>query len=372
MSGELLPRMPASACVLEARNLCVVLGGRKVLDVPSLKVEQGEVLVVIGPNGSGKTTLLLSLALLLKPASGAVLYRGAPVGDGSVALRLRRRFAVVFQEALLLNSNVWDNVTLGQRFRGVRKEEASARAQKWLERFGVLGLARRQAGTLSAGEAKRVSLARALALEPEIVFLDEPFSALDGPARQALIEDFQGVVRETGVTAVMVTHDRAEALSLAGRVAVLMDGVIRQVGSPQEVFSSPADGMIAGFVEAGNVLQGTVRSQSGGLASIAVGEHVLDAVSELSPGAEVALYLRYEDVTVLVPSSEARPSSARNHLKGRIVKLFSAGAQLKVTLDCGFPLVALVTRRSGDDLGLAVGQPVVASFKASSLHITRR
>jgi tungstate transport system ATP-binding protein len=358
--------------VLEASELSVNLGGQKVLVVSSLQVLPSEVLVVIGPNGSGKTTLLLSLALLLKPATGTIFYQGQPVDHSADVLRLRRRFAVVFQDALLLNSTVWDNVSLGLRLRGVRGEEIKIRTQRWLERFGIASLASRQARTLSGGEAKRVSLARAFALQPEVLFLDEPFTALDGPTRQSLLEDFHSVLQETRVSTVMVTHDRNEALVLASRVAVLIGGHLRQIGSPEEVFSSPADEEVAGFIEAGNIMRGIVSVQSGGLAAVSVGAQQLAVAADWTAGTRVTLFLRHEDITISLASPQTAPSSARNQLAGKIVRVFLLGAQVRVTIDCGFPLVALITRRSWEDMGLEVGRIVVASFKASSIHLIAR
>jgi tungstate transport system ATP-binding protein len=287
-------------------------------------------------------------------------------------LGLRRRFAVVFQESLLLNATVWDNVTLGLRIRGFMKDETKARTQKWLERFGIASLAKRQAKTLSGGEAKRASLARAFALQPEVLFLDEPFAALDSPTRQALLEDFESVLRETRVTTVMVTHDRNEALVLANRVVVLMNGLIRQIGTPEEVFSSPVDEEVASFVEAGNILHGVVASQNNGLVSVEVGGQQVQAVSNLNVGTRVSVYLHYEDVTISLSVLQTIASSARNQFAGKVVKVFPVGSQMRVTVDCSIPLVALITRRSWEELGLTAGQAVIASFKASSIHLTPR
>jgi tungstate transport system ATP-binding protein len=359
-------------CALEARELSAILGGHKVLDIPSLRVNCNEVLVIIGPNGSGKSTLLLCLALLLKPTVGTIAYKGIPVLGSDHILEMHRRLAVVFQEPLLLNSSVWDNVTLGLRLRGVRGDEARPRAQKWLERFGVTALAKRQARTLSGGEAKRVSLARAFVLQPEVLFLDEPFNALDSPTRQALLEDFESVLRETKVTTVMVTHDRNEALVLADRVAVLMNGSIRQLATPEEVFGSPVDEDVASFVEAGNILHGVVSSHSNGLALMDVEGQQIQAVSDLTTGSEVTVYLHYEDVTIGLPSAEPKSTSARNQLRGSIVRTFPFGSQLKVTLNCGFTLAAVITKRSWEELGLEIGREVVATFKASSVHLIPR
>jgi tungstate transport system ATP-binding protein len=354
---------------LEATQLSVALGGQKVVDVPSLQVRKNEVLMIIGPNGSGKTTLLLTLASLIRPTAGGISYHEMTVDDRGSLVKLRRKLAVVFQDPLLLNRNVWENVTLGLRLRGIKGAEMKARTEKWLERFGVTHLAKRSGRTLSGGEAKRVSLARAMALEPTVLFLDEPFTALDTPTRQALLEDFERVLRETRVTTVMVTHDHNEALALGDRIAVLMKGSIRQLGTPQEVFSSPVDEEVAEFVEAGNIWCGVVTSQSGGLVSVDIDGRSIQAVSPLPAQAKVAAYLNYEDVTLVVGAQAAAPSTARNQMRGTITKSFPHGTQLKVTLDCGFPLSSVITRRSWEELELGVGREVVASFKASSVHL---
>ncbi len=158
--------VPASPYALEVRNLSVILGGVKVLEVPYLQVLPNEALVVIGPNGSGKTTLLLTLAGLLKPASGTILYQGQPASTKSDLLRLHRRVAVAFQDPLLLSSTVLENVTLGLRLRGVNKEEIRPRAAKWLERFGIASLAGRQGKTLSGGGAQHTPPSPPLAQPP--------------------------------------------------------------------------------------------------------------------------------------------------------------------------------------------------------------
>jgi tungstate transport system ATP-binding protein len=354
--------------VVEVRDLTVVLGGQKVLNVPSFRVNSDEVLVIIGPNGSGKTTLLLCLALLIKPTTGVVSYAGSPA-LGSTALSLRRQIAVVFQDPFLLNRSVRDNVNLGLRLHGIRGKEMHRRTAKWLERFGVANLADRQARTLSGGEAKRVSLARAFALEPRMLYLDEPFNALDTPTRQSLLEDFESVLRETKMTTVMVTHDHNEAVALADRLGVLMKGGVRQIGTAVEVFDCPVDEEVASFIEAGNILHGEVRSQSAGLVSVNVHDRQLYAVSDLRPGTAVTVFVHHEDVTLSVGMPGTMSSSARNQLAGPIVKVFPLGPQIKVTVDCGFNLSSVITRRSWEELGLEVGREVVASFKASSVRL---
>jgi len=361
-----------SAASIKAENLSIVLGGRRIIDIPSLSVFPNEVLAIIGPNGSGKTTLLLALAALLKPEKdNSISYWGQPAKYGFDILKLRRRFAVLFQEPLLLSGNAWDNVTLGLRMRGVKKDEINLRTKKWMERFGIVGLAKRQVKTLSGGEAKRVSLARAFVLQPEILFLDEPFTALDSPTRAALLEDFESVLRETRITTVMVTHERNEAIVLANRVAILMKGQLRQVGTPQDVFSCPVDEEVANFIEAGNIIHGVIVSQNAGLASVAVNGVNVDVVSSFAPGTGVTMFLRHDDITLSLPSEHVMQSSARNRLPGKVVKVFLTGSQILVTVDCGFPLVSIITTRSYEEMGLVLGEDVISTFKATAVHLIK-
>jgi tungstate transport system ATP-binding protein len=242
-----------------------------------------------------------------------------------------------------------------------------------MERFGIAHLAQRSALTVSGGEAQRANLARAFAVEPEVLMLDEPFSALDQPTRDDLLEDLSAALRETGVTTVFVTHDRAEALRLGDRVAVLMGGVIRQVGTAAEIFSAPADEKVAAFVGVENIVSGRVRSLADGLAMLEMGEALVESVAS-SPelGAEVLVCLRPEDVVIEPGGPDSHPTSARNHLHGRVSRITPLGAQVRVVVDCGFPLVALITKQSLEDLQLKVGDEAIALFKASAVHLIPR
>jgi tungstate transport system ATP-binding protein len=364
--------MTRDEIILEAKNLKVMRGGRLTLDVPALKVAREETVAVVGPNGSGKSTLLLTLALLLRAHEGAVIYHGKAIENESQALAIRRRTAVVFQEPLLLAGTVRDNVALGLRLRGVKSVDALPRVRQWLDRFAVSHLADRQARTLSGGEARRVSLARAFVLEPEIIFLDEPFNALDTPTHQALVSDLAGVLHETGTSTLMVTHDRNEALALASRVAVIISGQLRQLGKPDEIFGSPADVEVAAFVGAENILKGRVFGQQEGVASLRVDNTRLEAVSDLEEGTSAMAVIRPENITLSLPQTGKPVSSALNQLAGKVTALHPLGAQVRVSIDCGFPLVAIITLRSNQELGITPGKDVVASFKASEVHLIRR
>jgi tungstate transport system ATP-binding protein len=202
---------------------------------------------VLGPNGAGKSTLLRVLGLLEIPTLGTVRV-GGEVARPARALVLRRRMASAFQEPLLADTSVLNNVMLGLRFRRVAAPQQRARALHWLDRFGIASLGARQARTLSGGEAQRTALARALVLEPDLLLLDEPFSALDQPTRETLLGELGQILREDARTTVLVTHDRGEALALSDRVAVMMDGRVLQMDETARVFRAPVSEEVARFV----------------------------------------------------------------------------------------------------------------------------
>jgi tungstate transport system ATP-binding protein len=235
------------SALVEIRGLLVQRGGRTALSVPSLDIERGEVLALVGPNGAGKSTLLLTLARLIEPQQGTILFDERRLEEWK-ALEYRRRLSFVFQEPLLLDLSVGKNVAIGLDFRGVRKEHAEAMTRRWLELLGIAPLTDRKAAQLSGGEAQRVSLARALVLEPELLLLDEPFAALDPPTRAHLLEDMSPLLSHDHRTTVLVTHDLQEAGRLADRVGVIVGGRLRQVGSAQEVKAHPADVDVEAFL----------------------------------------------------------------------------------------------------------------------------
>ncbi len=233
--------------LVEMRDLLIRRGGRDALQVSALEVQRGEVLALVGPNGAGKSTLLLALARLIPAERGEIIFAERRLAEWD-ALEYRRMLSFVFQDPLLLDLPVEKNVALGLSFRGVPKEEAEARTRHWLELLGIASLAKRRAAQLSGGEAQRVSLARALVLDPELLLLDEPFAALDPPSRLQLLEDLSPILAQDHHTTVLVTHDLKEAARLADRVAVIIGGRLRQVGSAQEIKGQPADQDVAAFV----------------------------------------------------------------------------------------------------------------------------
>ena len=389
----------AAPPLVEVRKLVVVRGARPVLTIDELAVGNRETLSVVGPNGAGKSTLILALARLVRPAGGQLLFRGVP-GEPRDELGYRRRIGLVLPDPLLLDTSVSANVAAGLRFRGISSAQARPRVAEWLGRLGVEHLARRPARQISSGEAQRVSLARALVLEPDLLLLDEPFASVDPATRSKLVDDFEQLLRETHVACVIVTHDLDEAVRLGDRMAVVVAGRLRQCDSPERVLSEPRDEDVAAFVGAETRIPGRIVSASEGIALVELGACRIEAVSGVGPGRSVLCCLRPEDVTLLAAddggyqpagapqplgaplqprtgsrgaSASDRPagaaSSARNRLPGRISRIVTQGPLVRVSVDCGVPLIASITRASAVEMGLAEGGDVVATFKASAVHL---
>ena len=357
--------------ILEASGLRVERGGVAVLDIPSFRLEEGELASLIGPNGCGKTTLLLSLMCLLPRISGQVLWRGTEIATGRDAIACRRRMAMVLQEPLLFQATVYENVASGLRIRRLPRREERRKVMAYLERFGLAAFAQRSARKLSGGEARRVSIARALAVEPEVVFLDEPFANLDPPTRQAITEDLERTIRETGAAAILVTHDQSEALRMSDRIVVMHRGAIVQSGAPAVVLNEPANEFVANCMGMETIVEGVVARRTDGEIVMSVAGCEISAIGEGSPGDPVYCCIRPEHVTIDIVNP-AGSSSARNVFEARIASVSSVGPYLKVKLDCGFPLVATVTGESFTTLGLARDRGVFASFKATAVHVIRR
>ena len=235
------------SALVQVRGLRVHRLGSLVLQVELLDIQPGEVLALVGPNGSGKSTFLLALAQLLGQQDGEILFSGQPLRKRN-ELIYRRRISLVFQNPMLLDMTVADNVALGLRFRGLPPARVRERVHMWLRRLGIESLASRRARELSGGEAQRVSLARAFVLEPELLLLDEPFPALDPPARARLLDDLSGLLAVGRHTAVLVTHNLKEAARLGDRVAVIVRGQLRQVGPARQIKAHPADREVAAFL----------------------------------------------------------------------------------------------------------------------------
>lgn len=240
---ELVEQAPPEAAALEARSIRRVIGGRAVVDGVDLTVRESELLALVGPSGCGKSTLLRAIAGL-EPADGQVLLRGK---DVSALPAERRRIGLVFQDhALFPHLRVEQNLTFG--IRDLSHRARAVAVEELLELVRLPGLAKRYPHELSGGEQQRIALARALAPEPPVVLLDEPFANLDATLRDSLRSDVVAALRERRTSAILVTHDRDEALMMGDRVAVMRDGRILQVDRPERVYEQPVDRFVAAFL----------------------------------------------------------------------------------------------------------------------------
>lgn len=233
--------------MLEAQEITWKQEHKTILQTIDFHLLPRECVGLIGPNGSGKSSLLKILAFLETPTSGRLYFQGQSIPK-NVPLAIRRKIAIVFQESLLLNTRVFDNVAIGLKIRGLSKGTIKERVDYWLEQFGVIHLSKQSARSLSGGEAQRVSLARAFAIEPDVLFLDEPFSALDAPTKEGLRVDLAKVFKTTQTTTVLVSHDFKDIAHLASRALILLNGQVAAEGSPNELLRNPQQGDVARFL----------------------------------------------------------------------------------------------------------------------------
>lgn len=355
--------------VISTVDLSQRYGAKTVLKGVSISVDDGEMLALIGPTGAGKTTLLRLLDQLDKPASGKIYFDGHQVTNSAkLRVEVRRQVGMVFQKPAVFNSTVFDNVAYPLRIRGHSRKPVADKTMEMLEIVGLKGYEKRSARTLSGGETQKVALARAMVSQPRLMLLDEPTANLDPVSLGSIEEVIQRVNRQYGTAMIIATHDMSQGRRLASRIGVLMEGELVQTGTASDVFSRPSDIRVARLVGVENVLEGTLTTNEEGLTRIQIGGHTLEAVTDIQPTVNVHVFLRPEDITLSVGES---PSSARNSFTGEVTLVALSGALARVEMDCGFKLVALITRRSADDLELRVGTKIHASFKATALHVVQ-
>ncbi len=337
-----------------------------------LPVEAAPVTVLFGPSGAGKTTVLRCLAGLDRPQLGFIRFRGETWFDAATRRFVapqRRGVGFLFQDyALFPHMSVAENIGFGLGH--APRAEREARVAEVARFLRIEDLLERQPRRISGGQRQRVALARALAPRPRLLLLDEPFSALDEPTREELRGELRSLLERSGVPSIVVTHHRVEAMALGDRLVVLAEGAVRQVGPVHEVFSAPADLLAARVVGTENVAPARVLRRGEGLALVEVGTAQLLALDPGGLHEEAYACIRAEEIVLQpLPGSE---TSARNELRAEVRTLVPEGPLVRVTLDCGFKLVALVTRQSVEHLSLAPGRVVMALVKAPSIRLVPR
>lgn len=328
--------------------------------------------VLFGPSGCGKTTILRALAGLERPQRGTITFAGETwlnAERGIHRLPQQRDVGFLFQDyALFPHLHVAANIGFG--LRALAADARRRRIDDLLRLFELDGLAERYPHQISGGQRQRAALARALARRPRLLLLDEPLSALDAGLRESLRGRLRRQLMEFGVPTVVVTHDRIEAIALADQVVVMREGRVLQSGTVEQVFSQPRDLETARIVGMEIVVPGEIVETHDGLATVRVGNASLTAVAPAQSVRMVFVCLKGEDVVLQRTSAEG--SSARNRLPAVVRNLTPEGPLVRVALDCGFELTALVTRPACDELRLQPGDAVTASFKAPAIHLIPR
>jgi ABC-type Fe3+/spermidine/putrescine transport system ATPase subunit len=306
-----------AAIVLKLQHISKRFGPASVLQDLSLDIEEGEIFSLLGPSGCGKTTTLRIVAGLERPEQGTILLRGSPivsVAQGMFVPTHKRDMGMVFQNyAIWPHKTVFENVAYPLRVRHIGQADVRRRVTRMLEIVGLSGLEQRPAPQLSGGQQQRVALARALVYEPSLLLLDEPFSNLDAQLREQMRVQLRFMLRQVGVTAVFVTHDQSEALSLSDRIALMNKGAIEQVGKPRDLYERPASAFVRDFLGRTMLLEATIEGQTeNGTVRIRVPElpdSMLEADTHgargAAPGASVLVAIRPEDIQI-VPVDHAQ------------------------------------------------------------------
>jgi len=314
--------------------------------------------ILFGPSGAGKTTVLRCIAGLEKITSGRITFDGE---DWTKTPPQHRPVGYLFQDyALFPHLRVRDNI-------GYAVKQAPGTVERVAEMLQVRDLLDRWPSELSGGQQQRVALARTLARKPRLLLLDEPLSALDASTREHVRSELAHLLRTVGIPAIVVTHDWVDALTLGDQMLLMSGGRVLQTGSPQGIFTRPQHREVAEAVGVETVVAGRIHEREAGIAVLQVGTGRLAAADPGGEDPEFYVCIRGDDVTL--EKGRAEQSSARNHLRGTVLEIAPAGVLIKVVVDVGFQLVALVTRQAVADLELTKGASVVAVFKASAVHL---
>ncbi|HZK39983.1 MAG TPA: ATP-binding cassette domain-containing protein [Atribacterota bacterium] len=333
--------------IFKVRDLKKVYNNKIVLDVDNLNFQEGKIYAIVGPNGSGKTTLLNILNLLEKPDEGQIFFYDQEITNKSNkdTLEIRRKITLVNQDPFLFHSTVYDNIVYGLKIRSIPPKVQKSRIRSALNIVGLSGFKDRKANQLSGGEAQRVVIARALVIEPEILFLDEPTTSIDQKHIDVVERVIKKIKKEIKTTVIFTTHDLSQAYRLADEVISLLDGkIIKQV--PENLLRGEIieEDNLKWFKTAGNI-KFAIVSEKNGLAYISI------------------------DPRDIILSYEQFQSSARNSFLGKITKIIEQNHLVKLEIDIGIPLVVIITRESFFKMNLNLGSKVYLTFKASAVKL---
>lgn len=350
---------------IEAIGLSKTFEGKPILTDVSLSLHHPGIYALVGPNGSGKTTLMRLLAMLERPDSGFIKIDVMSANGAHVDTEgLRRRMVLVHNPAVMLSGSVLYNAEYGLKVRGFSKNQRRAQVAELLERLSLAGLEKREAKTLSAGEAQRLALVRALAIDPAVIFLDEPTANLD-PLSSKLIERSILDLKCRGRVVIISSHNIWQVERLASWIWFLNNGRIELSGSTDQVLHSGDHAFWSSFLGRDNLYSGLIVRHNG-KSFFQIGNNSFEVVSDIEGRAMASL-----NPAEVILSKKPIRSSARNVLKGRVKEVLSEGGLYRVTIDAGIPLTAAITRASIQELGIKTNDAIYAIFKASAVRVWR-
>ena len=345
-------------------HVSLALGDFSLKDI-SFAVNRGEYFFIIGPSGAGKTIILEAIAGLHIPDRGRILLSGK---DVSTIPPEKRGVGLVYQDySLFPHMTVEKNIAFGLKMHRRSSMEIQKTVEGLLSRFGIAHLRSRTTMTLSGGEMQRVALARALAIDPDVLLLDEPLSALDPGMKEHFIHILKDIHQDNGLTIIQVSHDRHEILSLGTRMALIMDGCLEQEGSVREVYAAPASRQVAEFIGFENVLDGIVVSSQNGESTIDSSGLVLMTSRALPEGLPVSFCIGADEIVIHPPGSSL--PGLENISEGTVTALTQAGYLTRVRLDAGAVLSAVMVRETADEMALKVGSPVRISIRKNAIRM---
>jgi putrescine transport system ATP-binding protein len=307
---------------LRTEQLVKRFDGVTAVDEVSLSIRRGEIFALLGSSGCGKSTLLRMLAGFEKPSSGAVLLDGVDIASFPP---YERPINMMFQSyALFPHLNIWDNIAFGLKREGMPKAQLEARVQEMLKLVQLEDFAKRKSHQLSGGQQQRVALARSLAKKPQLLLLDEPLGALDKKLRERTQFELVNILESVGVTCVMVTHDQAEAMAMASRIAVMSHGRVLQVGTPKEIYEHPNCRFVADFIGNVNMMEGELTLDEADRCEITTAQGVVKVGHGISGtlGMDVAVAVRPEKIHI----SKVRPNVSANLFHGKVREIAYFGS----------------------------------------------
>ena len=344
---------------IDLDNVCCDFGKFRAVDHVNVSIQPGEFFSFLGPSGCGKTTILRMISGFTEPTEGVIRIGGKDVRGQRPN---QRPTALIFHNlALFPLMPIWENIAFGLEVRGVDKATRRKRAEELLALVDLHDSADKMVSQLSGGQKQRVAIARALAVEPAVMLLDEPLSALDLKLRQHMRAELRAIQKRTGVTFIYITHDQGEALAMSDRVGVMSQGRLQQVSNPRDIYNNPVNGFVASFVGENNILSGTVEANADGMASFAT---AIGTFKARLPGAAGKLYVRPEFMTL-----QATPG-AENSVPVTLTDVAFEGNFISVhaVTENGTDLVAEL-RNDGSATVPATGSKMHMAFDAKSASI---